>query len=284
MIELPKEAELPLPPILPESVGDITVWDARLYFFEHNPSEILEWAEQGIMPLKSALTILQMRSNTYAELLNDNAIRDSLYIPAIDYRITREDAREKIGAEDRAIILLRGKLPPPSIVAPISAPQAPNQIIDTVKQATLWLKNKQYIFLYTEPEKPFLEDGGIKYIEPPKKEWRICRARTVAFIYRALLEASEKGEIHLGKDAISNFMINNLKDKNGADIKRDPIYQAEKSREIPSNFQNVITASVSATKRNKNLRRKQMVLFSVKEAARELGISVISIRRKVRSG
>jgi hypothetical protein len=98
MVKLPKEETPPekpdaelsplpeLPPIPPESVGVITRWDARLFYFEYKPSEIAEWAERGIMPIESALTILQMRSRVYAILLNRGYT--SYYVTGIGYRLS----------------------------------------------------------------------------------------------------------------------------------------------------------------------------------------------------
>jgi hypothetical protein len=109
--------------------------------------------------------------------------------------------------------------------------QAPEQIkavqADTIKVTLKWLqRDRHYITRYTAPEKPVMRNGAIEYIEPSVSEWRI--AKPVAFIYRELYRAAEAGEIPLAKDAVADFMINNLKQKDGGDIKKDSLKKAAK--------------------------------------------------------
>jgi hypothetical protein len=100
-----------------------------------------------------------------------------------------------------------------------------------VKATLKWLKSKkrQFIVRHNEPEMPIFENGAITHIKPSISEWRI--KRTAAFIYRALCEAAENREIPLEIDAIADFMINNLKQKDGSDITKDSLTKADKRRQ-----------------------------------------------------
>jgi hypothetical protein len=111
---------------------------------------------------------------------------------------------------------------------------------DPVKETIKWLKNtdRQYIIKYTEPETAVMLSGALSHIKPPVSEWRI--AKPAAFIYRELMNAAENSIISLGKNAIADFMINNLKKKDGKDITIDSLIKAkertksDKSRQIPT--------------------------------------------------
>lgn len=98
--------------------------------------------------------------------------------------------------------------------------EAPEQKKDTLK----WLKEKEYIFRYTEPEKPIMKMGCLDHFEPPKSEWRITKHRS--HIIRKLLEAAKKKEIMLKEDTIIDFMLNNLKTKDGGDITKESLVKA----------------------------------------------------------
>lgn len=95
-----------------------------------------------------------------------------------------------------------------------------------IKVTLKWLssRDRQFITRHNEPEIPILENGAIKYIKPSISEWRIVKP--VAFIYRELCGAAEHGEIPLTRDAIADFMINNLKTKNGKEITKDSLVKA----------------------------------------------------------
>jgi hypothetical protein len=105
---------------------------------------------------------------------------------------------------------------------------------DTIKTTLNWLARKQWIkkeLLEAKPPVPM--NGGIW--EPPKEYvWRITKP--AAFIYRALMEAAEKGEIPLEKDAdvIKNFMINNLKTNDDGEITSGSLTKADKRRQTPT--------------------------------------------------
>jgi hypothetical protein len=102
---------------------------------------------------------------------------------------------------------------------------------DPAAATTRWLKNKerQYIIKHTEPDTPVMLNGALEHIEPSISEWRI--AKPAAFIYRELCGAAERGEIQFTKEAIADFMINNLKQKGGGDITHDLLTKAEKRRQ-----------------------------------------------------
>jgi hypothetical protein len=100
---------------------------------------------------------------------------------------------------------------------------------DPAKATLIWLRKRQHIIKYTEPNTPVMLNGAIEHIKPPISEWRI--AKTEAYIYRELCSAAEAGEIPFIKDAISDFMINNLKQKNGDDITQDSLTKADKRRQ-----------------------------------------------------
>jgi hypothetical protein len=147
-----------------------------------------------------------------------------------DYKITIAEYKETI-TEIRRMIALIGLTPD------TQAPEADGkaQSGDPVKQTLQWLKSKQYITLYTEGEKPALKNGAFEYIEPSKKEWRISKTKTAAFVYRELCGAAENGQIPLAIDAIPDFMINNLKQKNGEDVTKNAIEKAAKLRQTSPN-------------------------------------------------
>jgi hypothetical protein len=99
---------------------------------------------------------------------------------------------------------------------------------DPVKVTLNWLRNRdrQYIKRHTEPDRPVMANGAIDYIEPTKSEWRITKP--AAHIYRELCKAAETGEILLAKAAVPDFMINNLRRKDGDDITKDSLTHADK--------------------------------------------------------
>jgi hypothetical protein len=100
---------------------------------------------------------------------------------------------------------------------------------DPTKATLVWLKGKQWIKYELVEEKPPVPINGGVWTPNNVYEYRI--RKTVAFIYRGLVKAAENGEIPLVKDTIIDFMINNLKNKDGGDITHDSLTKAEKSRQ-----------------------------------------------------
>jgi hypothetical protein len=118
------------------------------------------------------------------------------------------------------------------------APGAKPQEKEPVQATINWLKDKdrQYIKSFSAPEKPIMTNGAITDFEQSKKEWRITK--TVAFIYRELCKAAEAGEIPYAKAKIPDFKINHLKLKEGGDITKDSLKQAEKRTKADKSRQN----------------------------------------------
>jgi hypothetical protein len=109
-----------------------------------------------------------------------------------------------------------------------------------IKATLKWLKNsdRQYIVCHNEPEEPGFENGAMTYVKPSVSEWRITKP--AAFIYRGLVKAAENREIPFAKDAIADFMINNLKTSNGKDITKDSLTKADKRRQKTTKFAKII--------------------------------------------
>jgi hypothetical protein len=109
---------------------------------------------------------------------------------------------------------------------------------DPAKATSNWLRDRQYIRRYTESERLVMANGAIERIEQPKSEWRITKSE--AYIYRELCKAAEEGEIPLAKAAVSDFMINKLRKKDGDVITRDSLMhaarrsKADKGRQRPT--------------------------------------------------
>jgi hypothetical protein len=111
----------------------------------------------------------------------------------------------------------------PSVQRTAGAPKDPTK-------ATLnWFKGKQWIKNELIEERPPVTINGGIWTPNNIYEYRI--KKTAAFIYRGLVETVENREISLGKDAITDFMINNLRKKYGGDITQDLLTKAEKRRQ-----------------------------------------------------
>jgi hypothetical protein len=89
---------------------------------------------------------------------------------------------------------------------------------DPAKATLTWFRRKQWI------------KHGLAEEKPPKV-YQDRISKTVAFIYRGLVQAAENREIFLEKGSIADFMINNLKGKYGDDVKKDSLTITDKRRQ-----------------------------------------------------
>jgi hypothetical protein len=103
---------------------------------------------------------------------------------------------------------------------------------DPIKVTLNWLAGKQWIKKEQLEAKPPVPINGGIWEHPKEYEWRITK--TIAFIYRGLIDAAKNKEIPLEEDAIKNFMINNLKTKYGGEITPESLTKADKRRQTPT--------------------------------------------------
>jgi hypothetical protein len=209
------------PPVFPIDLTDIV----------NKLREIRDRRITGGYAKKEALALFDQ---TLRDFKNDTIFKADKFCEDIVGRPTAIDSqiRQMIDECDK-INEIRTEIegiPEPSLPQPpteMTAAAPDTQPPDNPVKATIrWLINRQYIIKHTETETPVMLNGAIDHIKPSVLEWRI--ARTVAFIYRELMKAAENGEIPLGKNVILDFMINNLKQKNGGDITHDSLVKAEK--------------------------------------------------------
>jgi hypothetical protein len=245
MVILPKETPVEQKELIPAVQIDIRTDTNNLptgMFHWHTiPGDMVEWVKKGQSPKHHVLKLLQFRLDVYRQFLESD--KDILNLCS-NGKITRAETQENIGAVEKAIEELTTMLnsPPETAVDVQASAQgtAAASKADPVKATMRWLKNedRQYIRKHTKQETPVMLNGVLERIEPSVSEWRIIKP--VAYIYRELCSASERGEISLTKDAISDFMFNNLKLRDGKDITKDSLVKAkertnsDKSRQTPT--------------------------------------------------
>jgi hypothetical protein len=127
--------------------------------------------------------------------------------------------------ERRQNILLTGEPAPDTQALERKAAGVPK---DPTKATLIWLRKKQWIKSeLVEEKQPVPINGGLW---TPNNVYENRITKTAAFIYRGLVDAAENREIPLEKDAIADFMINSLKQKDGGNITHDLLTKADKRR------------------------------------------------------
>jgi hypothetical protein len=128
-----------------------------------------------------------------------------------------------------AVEQINGKIPDKA-AQPLAEGAAPGSLnnINPTKEAIIWLAKKQMIKKHTFPEESIMKEGAIDRIKPASFEYRITRPATK--ILDALMEAADTSNIQLEKNAIPDFIKNNLKAKGGGDLD-EPIRKALEKRE-----------------------------------------------------